>query len=112
ERARAASSAGLTIADPGVDYKLPSAVLDRETKALQQRIVEQAIERAALFTGATGRAWRLGDIEFGIRDGAQEYTPKMSRRENALEMDGTGELLAMGERLALVADVVLKAPPG
>lgn len=113
ERARVASREGLTILEPAVDYRLPSAVLDAETMKLQQRIAEQALERAARFSQLTARTWRIGDIEFGVdRNLAQDYSPKFTRRENAMEAGGSaGELLMTAERLMLVAQVVLKSAP-
>ena len=114
ERARQASREGLSITNPMVDYKLPNATLDAETVKLQQRILEQALDRAKTFTAVEGRAWRIGDIEFGIgKDWAQEYSPKFTKRENAIQSGGSGgELLMTSERLMLVAQVTLKASAG
>lgn len=55
ERARQASREGLSIINPMVDYKLPNATLDAETVKLQQRILEQALDCAKMFTAVEGR---------------------------------------------------------
>ena len=95
---------------------MPTAFLMQQMawrEALDDARGAPAIERAARFSQLTARTWRIGDIEFGVdRNLAQDYSPKFTRRENAMEAGGSaGELLMTAERLMLVAQVVLKSAP-
>lgn len=109
ERGRRASGNGLAIQSPRVDFSLPPQVLVTETQRLQEELVVVAMERAQRFTQLTGRTWRLGEVRFGVQDGAQHYSAKNIARERATASEEVG--LGMAERLLLLADVTLKSTP-
>ncbi|HQY82999.1 MAG TPA: hypothetical protein PK818_09480 [Thermomonas sp.] len=109
ERARRASEEGLAIVDPVVDYRLPGEVIAGATMDLQEKLLLMAMERAERFTAVTGRAWRIGDVQFGVGSEFDDGTsPKLLRREAALLAGGGEDLLTTSERLLLVAAVTLK----
>lgn len=62
ERARRASVEGLVITQPGVDARLPGALIAEATMGLQEYLLELAQKRIERFDQATGRSWRIGDI--------------------------------------------------
>lgn len=112
ERARRASVEGLAISDPTVDVRLPGKVIAEATIDLQEYIVELAQQRIARFDKATGRAWRIGDIQFGLDTEGYDVSPKLARRETALLEGASEDLLTTSERLTLVAQVTLKSNTG
>mgnify|MGYP006391874781 CR=1 FL=1 len=100
---------GLAIVDPVVDYRLPGEVIAGATMDLQEKLLLMAMERAERFTAVTGRAWRIGDVQFGVGSEFDDGTsPKLLRREAALLAGGGEDLLTTSERLLLVAAVTLK----
>jgi hypothetical protein len=109
ERARRASAEGLAITDPTVDSRLPGKVIAEATMDLQEYIVDLAQQRIARFDKATGRIWRIGDIQFGVDTENYDVSPKLARRETALLDGATDDLLTTSERLLLVAQVTLKS---
>lgn len=109
ERARRASVEGLAITDPLVDSRLPGKVIAEATMALQEHVLEMAQERIARFDKATGRNWRIGDIQFGVDSESYDVSPKLARRETAVLEGATDDLLTTSERLLLVAQVTLKS---
>ena len=109
ERARRASVEGLAITEPMVDSRLPGKVIAEATMALQEHVLEMAQERIARFDKATGRNWRIGDIQFGVDSEGYDVSPKLARRETALLEGASDDLLTTSERLLLVAQVTLKS---
>lgn len=118
-RARAASREGLQIGTPKVDYALSREKVDAAYEALRLEILKRAEAHAAELSGAGGRAWRVGDIAFGVSDPDSfggRVSPKGAYRDETeaifAEMDadeGDGEAMAGAERISLVAAVTLKA---
>lgn len=109
ERARRASAEGLAITDPSVDSRLPGKVIAEATLDLQEYVVDLAQQRIARFNKATGRDWRIGDIQFGVDNESYDVSSKLARRETALLDGATDDLLTTSERLLLVAQVTLKS---
>ncbi|MGH9906338.1 MAG: hypothetical protein ACRD8U_12245, partial [Pyrinomonadaceae bacterium] len=108
---------GLALSSPQVDYSLPAAKVSEAVQSLRERVLEEVQQQAERFNHITGRAWRLGHIEFGV-EGQKNYletrTGKGAYRatetdimhplpeENVLALTGS-------ERIVLIADVVLKS---
>ncbi|HWT16408.1 MAG TPA: hypothetical protein VN581_11540 [Patescibacteria group bacterium] len=112
ERARIASSEGLAIQNPLVNYKVAAAVLVAETEKLHGDIIRQAQARIAEFDELTGRSWRIGNIQFGVFDrGEGEYSPKMARRESAHFGSDETDVLLTSERISMIAEVELRSLP-
>ena len=109
ERARRASVEGLAITDTSVDSRLPGKVIADATMGLQEHLLEMAQERMVRFDKATGRSWRIGDIQFGIDGEGYNVSPKLAHRETAWLEGATDDLLTTSERLLLVAQVTLKS---
>jgi hypothetical protein len=109
ERARRASVEGLAITAPGVDVRLPGRVIAEATMELQDHLVKLAQDRIVKFDEATGRKWRIGDIQFGLEGEGHDVSPKLARRETAVFESATDDLLTTSERLLLVAQVTLKS---
>jgi len=109
ERARRASVEGLAIADPGVDSRLPGRMIAEATMDLQDHLLELAQQRIVHFDEATGRKWRIGDIQFGVDGEGHHVSPKLAQRETAVFESATDDLLTTSERLLLVAQVTLKS---
>lgn len=117
ERARAASGQGLELATPEVSYALAVDKVDAAVKELRTQLFRSADEQARAFTEASGRPWRVGDIEFGAASVARERARRTGKGAYADE-ESSIELLALsesstgvtsGERITLLAAVVLKA---
>ena len=112
ERARVASSEGLSIQNPLVDYKVETAVLVAETEKLHGDLIRRAQERMTEFSALTGRSWRIGHIQFGLSDRADgELSPKMARRESARYGSEDQDVLMTSERISMLAEVELRAQP-
>lgn len=97
ERARLASSEGLTISDPSVDYSLPPAMVGSILKELGEETLNLINDRIAAYNRVTGRQWRLGDLEFNSQERRSEYdNPKAAyfeeREESALMRAGIVKL--------------------
>ncbi len=112
-RARRVSRPGVALADPSIEYVLPTDAVDDAVQRLREELLAEALAQAERFTALTGRRWRVGDIEFGAYPGAMlegSRTGKGAWRGPVLD---AGELpedtVAGGERIRLYATVVLKA---
>ena len=120
ERARKASREGLSIQVADVSYALSREQLREIVGELRLELLREATAQAAGMSEASGRVWRVGDVEFGVADYVTErgeYTAKGARRDP----DGIGEMLASlgdsgaivsGERVTMNAAVTLKADTG
>jgi len=112
ERARLASCEGLSIQNPGVDYKLLPSMLVAETEKLHGDLIRQAQARIVEFNGLTGRQWRIGNLQFGVRGQDEaEYSPKLARRETARYGSDEHDVLLTSERISMIAEVELRALP-
>ena len=110
ERARQASSDGLSITDVRANYALPGHVIDTATQSLRLTILKDVAEQVGQFNGQTAQTWRIADIEFGIDSGDQQFrsTKGSYRAEISDAMDG-GDIQSSAERIKLLASVVLSA---
>jgi hypothetical protein len=112
ERARQASNEGLELGNPDVNYKLPTSRVTQANEAMRLKLLQDVVEKLPTFETATGRAWRIGRIEFGVRDAVEEE-PRFSKggyraaSEESLDLE---EGLTGGERFSLLADVTLCSP--
>lgn len=75
ERARQASSEGLSLKEPKINYSLPSQRVTDTVQDLRRKIVEDAKRQIAEFNETTGRIWRIGDIAFGLWDTCDSGNP-------------------------------------
>jgi hypothetical protein len=121
ERCRRASREGLSISHPAVGYALSLAKVDAIMGELMEEIVAKAAVQASAYSEKTGRAWRIGDIEFGTVDFASTAarTGKGAYRDESSVGDLLAELdvnpssgLASAERIWLLANVTLKSAAG
>lgn len=92
-----------------MDARLPGALIAEATLGLQEYLLELAQKRIERVDQATGRSWRIGDIQFGLDGEGYETSAKLTRRETALLDGASDELLTTSERLMLVAQVTLKS---
>jgi len=115
ERARQASTEGLSLREPKINYSIPSARVSETVQELRRQIVDDAKRQIIEFDQMTGRTWRIGDISFGLMDNRGEYrTGKGAYRasDDAIadlfsEADDAG--MTSAERISLVADVTLRS---
>lgn len=115
ERARQASTEGLSLRDPKINYSIPSQRVSETVQELRRQIVEDARQQIADLDQTTGRAWRIGDIAFGLWDNRGEFrTGKGAYRasDDAIadlfsDTDDAG--MTSAERISLVADVTLRS---
>jgi hypothetical protein len=121
ERARAASGEGIAIERPEVSYSLSTEKVDAAVAGLRLDLLKLAIEQAGLMSEATGRSWRIGDIEFGAaglnreggrRTGKGAYSDAEDSLELLATLDGPTGGVVGGERITLIAHVTLKAFSG
>lgn len=113
ERARTASREGLEIGQGEVSYKLPASKVTAANQAMRLAILNDATAQLADFDQATGRAWRIAHIEFGVRDKEPEESMRYSKGgyRVASEEDVDSESgLTGGERFSLLAEVTLSSP--
>ena len=125
ERAREASREGLTLAEPKVSYAVSSGRLGEVLAELRLQAMRDAQEQAVRFSEISGRAWRIGDIAFGVEDvgsyrrptgkgayrdfdGLAMYAQPSDDDADDEEHDG----MAGAERIYLIATVTLKADAG
>ena len=117
ERARAASRDGIAVNPPEVSYALSSGRVDGAVEALRLDLLARATEQAEKMSKASGRSWRVGDIEFGSAGIVHENMRRTGKGAYSDE-DASLEILALidtptgvtgGERISLVASVTLKA---
>lgn len=119
ERARDASRQGLSIERPEVDYSLSNSRMNEILQALRLETLRQVTEQIPPLNEATGRRWRIGDIEFGIQSesdydrfmsSSHRYTGKGAYRASGREdMDEGAEGLVGAERIILISMVTLRA---
>lgn len=117
ERARRASSEGLSLGAPDADYALSAEKVDRIVEELRYEIVRQVQGHIAQFSKETSRTWRLGDISYG----AEQHASLSSRRTGKGAYRDTEDPLALldadyeagglsgAERVTLYAEVTLKS---
>ncbi len=118
ERARAASGEGISLSSPEVSYALSVEKVDAAVEELRTRLFTLAAQQAKSFAEASGRPWRVGDVEFGAASVARDRSRRTGKGAYADE-ESSIELLALsdspsgvtsGERITLLAVVVLKSP--
>ncbi len=117
ERARTASRDGIAVNPPEVSYALSTARVDGAVEALRLDLLARATEQAEKMSAASGRRWRVGDVEFGTAGIVHENLRRTGKGAYS-DDDASLELLALidtptgvtgGERISLVANVTLKA---
>jgi hypothetical protein len=120
ERARKVSREGLSIAVADVSYAMSREQLRQIVTELRLELLRDAAAQAKSMSEASGRHWRVGDIEFGVPDYGSDR-PQYTGKGASRDPDGIGELLAelgegsgltSGERVAMNAAVTLKADTG
>ena len=120
ERARKASADGIAIGAPEVSYALSVNRVDEAVEGLRLDLLRKATEQAERMSEASGRRWRVGDIEFGVAGIVQENARRTGKGAYTDENESL-ELLALldtptgitgGERISLAAQVTLKAATG
>jgi hypothetical protein len=82
-------------------------------QALREEILVEIGQQLAGFQRATGRVWRIGDVEFGVEttpDFERLRTRKGAYREPGDEDAGVASQTG-AERITLIAAVVLKSAP-
>lgn len=118
DRARRASAEGLSLLNPTMDYSLPANRVTEIVQALRREIVEQVKGQIVEFNALTERNWRLGDIEFGVMNaGSGSRSSKGAYRDSDSSLadmffeavDGEEGGITGSERIALIADVTLRA---
>lgn len=112
ERARRASSEGLSLGEPTIDYSVPFARLAQVTHELRMDILDQAQAQRADYERRTGRAWRIGSLHFGTPGGSGQRTGKGAyRSEDSLEVEDGRPLRGVtgSERVEMVAEVILRS---
>lgn len=121
ERARRASSEGLSLGEPEIDYALPFARLNEVAHELREEIIGQVKQHVADYTSWTGVNWRLGTLTFGVAGAlGDRRTAKGAYRGDddvALSMSFDSRFedederagVTGAERVGIVADVVLRA---
>ena len=115
ERARQASTEGLSLREPKISYAIPSQRVNETVEELRHQIVEDAKRQINEFDQLTGRSWRIGDIAFGILDNRGEY--RSSKGAYRVSDDAIADLFSeaddagiiSAERISLVADVTLRS---
>lgn len=120
-RARLASRDGLALARPVVSYALSRARVDAIVGELMAEVLAKVGAQSLSFSETTGRAWRIGDVEFGVTDISSDSSRS---GKGAYRVEEVGELLASlddgpdgavmagSERVWIVAEVTLKGVPG
>jgi hypothetical protein len=120
ERARRASAEGLSLGKPELDYSLPSARVNEIVQTLRRESIEAVKRHCEEFAQQTGRAWRIGDIEFGVTGSRAQRTGKGAYRSTsddadlmllntAFESDEEETGITGSERIALITSVTLRA---
>lgn len=109
DRALAASRPGLMLSRPIVSYALPQGKVSAVLEALRSEALAAVTRQLQSISEATGRAWRLGHVQFG-EDPQADYrlTLKGARRSSG-DADDSEELLTGSERITLAVEVTLKA---
>ncbi len=112
ERARVVGREGLEVGTPVVNYKLPEVRVNAANTALRLQVIEQVKAEIPMLNKASGRDWRIGQIEFGVRSDSDEEDSSRYRKggyrsasEEAIDADAG---LAGGEKFSLLAEITLK----
>ena len=110
ERARMAGQEGLSLTEPTVDHRLPSARVAAAVQALRLTIVREALAQAKEFGEASGQAWELADIEFGVAAPTRGYrSGKGAVHEELDDLEYDDRPEPATERIRLMASVILRA---
>lgn len=119
ERARNAGGEGLTLSSPAVDYSLPADRVSQVTQQLREQVLLDVLQQVEACRRITSRDWRLGDIEFGVESRSNLAHARTSEKgayrdelSDQIFIDDEGAGLTGAERIVLLANVTLKAPPG
>jgi len=113
ERARLASSEGLTLTEPVVNHRLPATRVAHTVQELRLGIMKDAMVQAQSFSKLSGLNWQIGDIEFGVSSLQPEYrNAKGAYREEMDDLEGDETAEPAAERIKLVASVILRVAPG
>ena len=113
ERARHASRDGLEILAIKVKSTLLQDQINQIVKALWFETVEKVNQHIVEFDQLSGRAWRIGDMVFGVPDTgkARQVISKGCFHEESEEL--FGELIESGlagsEKISLITQVTLRA---
>lgn len=112
ERARLASSEGLTLTEPVVNHRLPATRVAHTVQELRLGIMKDAMAQAQSFSQLSGLNWQIGDIEFGVSSLQPEYrNAKGAYREEMDDLDVDETVEPAAERIKLVASVILRVAP-
>jgi hypothetical protein len=116
ERARRASSEGLSLGEPQIDYTLPLSRLNEIAHELREEIIHQVKRHIADYTAWTGLNWRLGTLTFGVpgpladrRTAKGVYRSDEDIAFSMLPDDDEQAGVTGAERVSIVAQVVLRA---
>ncbi len=113
ERARRASRDGISLSEPETHRSISVDRVQSVVKELWFRVVAVVNLQKDEFSKASGRTWRIGDIELGQieRTGDNRYTKGAARTENDQFFAEVDEPAAKqgGERISLSANVVLRS---
>lgn len=110
-RAHQASRQGLVLSNPTVDYSLPNDMVDKAVRELRLETLKAIACDIQDYTGMTGRHWRLGDIEFGIRS---DHGTTTKGAQRAMDYDALSDFSHEGasggsECISLVTQVCLRS---
>lgn len=115
-RAKAVSRQGLQLGSVEVDSTVPAPMLEAAEKKLRAEILTKAKEEAAELAEITGRAYRVGQVNFQnqgdpmMRKAAVASTSNMaygSGFNGGGAGDGGEESLANAQKVSLAANIVL-----
>lgn len=111
ERARDASREGLSLSGVEVSYASTNTEVDKIVRELRAEVLRHVKDHIDEYSEISGRAWRIGDIVFGISDEDRGYTGKGARRTDSGMDDSieTAEMMDGSERITLRASVELRA---
>lgn len=110
ERARLASSEGLSLTEPRANHHLPAAKVAAAVQDLRLSIVKDALAKAKDFSEASGLNWQLGDIEFGVSSMQPEFrNAKGAYREEMDDIEQDELPHPAAERIRLVASIILRS---
>lgn len=109
ERAQIASRPGLMLSHPTVSYALATRKVRQIVEVLRDDALVDIGRQVLSVSEITGRAWRIGHLEFG-EDPRDDYrlSTKGARRDQA-EDDHSDYQLTGAERVTLSVNVTLKA---
>lgn len=121
DRARQASREGVELCDPEVFYDIAADQLSGIVDEMRVEVIARVRAHIEQMREATGRDWRIGDIEFGVEDrarsehrsakGAYRAEENMERLSRVYS-DGdalAGKGFVGAERIELITGVTLKS---